>query len=72
MPQKKKEPNPMENYIKNLIEEALEEWEANIKKEDADEIIKSIMPELETLVSKVVLKHLKSIAKYTLEKLKEE
>lgn len=68
----KKEINPMEGYIKKLIKEALEEQENNITKEDADEIIKAMMPELETLVSKVILKHLKAIAKYTLGRLKED
>jgi ribosomal protein S20 len=64
--------NPMENYIKNLVKEELDTWEAGIKKEDAQEIIKAIMPELETLVSKVVLKHFRAIAKYTLDRLKED
>lgn len=64
--------NPMEDYIKSLIDKQLKERDENIKKEDAEEIIKAIMPELESLVSKVVLKHLKAIAQYTLDKLKEE
>jgi Zn-dependent M32 family carboxypeptidase len=72
MPQSKKEANPMENYIKNLIEAALDEWESKITAEDAEEIVKAIKPELEKMVSKAVLKHLKSIARYTLEKLKED
>lgn len=72
MPQTKKEVNPMENYIKKLIAEAMDEWNVKVTKEDAEEIIKAIKPELEKMVSKVVLKHLKSIAKYTLEKLKED
>lgn len=69
---KKKQQNPMEDYIKSLIAEALRDRDDNIKKEDAEEIVKTIMPELETLVSKVVLKHLKAIAAYTLEELKED
>ena len=69
---KKQEVNPMEGYIKQLIKEALKEQENTIKKEDADEIIKAMMPELESLVSKVVLGHLRAIAKYTLERLKED
>lgn len=72
MPQTKKEVNPMENYIKKLIEEAMDEWDVKVSKDDAEEIVNAIKPELEKMVSKVVLKHLKSIAKYTLEKLKEE
>ena len=72
MPKKKPEVNPMEDYIKGLIDKQLVERDENIKKEDAEEIVKSIMPELEGLVSKVVLKHLKAIAKFTLDRLKED
>lgn len=72
MPKKPQENNPMEDYIKDLIDKQLKEREDNIKKEDAQEIVKSIMPELESLASKVVLRHLKAIAKYTLDRLKED
>ena len=67
-----KEVNPMEGYIKGLIKEALDGWESSVTKEDADEIIKAMKPELESMVAKEVLKHFRVIAKYTLEKLKED
>ena len=70
---KKKQPdNPMDNYINELIDKRLEEWDTNLTKEDAVEIVKSIMPQLEELVAKVVLKHLRALLDHSTKKLKQE
>jgi len=69
---KKKPANPMEDYIKSLITEQLKLQEEKIKKEDAEEIIKAIIPELEKLVAKIIKKHMKEIANYILDKVKKE
>lgn len=63
---------PLDNYINELINAKLEMHETSITSEDAKEIIEHLMPELEKAVSKIVLKHLKAIAAYTQNKLKED
>ena len=55
-PSNTKEGQAFEEYVNALIDKKLEAYEINIKKEDADEIIKHIMPEMEKVVSKIVIK----------------
>lgn len=62
----------LEEYINFLIDKRLEEHETSIKQEDAKEIVEHIMPELEKVIARMILKHLRSIATYTLKELKEE
>lgn len=66
------EGNALEEYINVLIDAKLKDHETSIKKEDAKEIVSHIMPELEKVVAKIVLKHLKAIATYTQKHLKED
>ncbi len=66
------ESSPLDNYINELIDQRLKSHETSIKEEDAKEIVEHLMPKLEEMVSKMVLKHLKAIAEYTQNKLKEE
>jgi len=72
MGKKTDEQTPMEDYIKKIINDVLDEREEKVTEQDAKEIIKAIIPEIESLVSKVVLNHARAIATYTLERLKEE
>ncbi len=70
MPKKKNQPeNPMENYINSLIDKKLESWDSSIKKEDAEEIVKFLIPELEQLISKVVKNHLHFLFERAIDKL---
>jgi hypothetical protein len=62
----------LEEYINHLIDKKLDGYDSSIKEQDAKEIVDHIMPELEKVVAKVVLKHLRSIATYTLKELKED
>jgi hypothetical protein len=62
----------IEDLINGLIDERLKDHETSIKEEDAKEIVEYLMPELEKVVSKIVLKHLKAIAAYVQTKLKED
>lgn len=62
----------LDDYINDLIDQKLEKYDMSIKKEDAQEIVNHLMPELEKVVSKIVLKHLRAVATYTLKELKEE
>jgi hypothetical protein len=62
----------LHRYINELIDKKLEHHDSLIKQEDAKEIVDHLMPELEKVVSKIVLKHLRAIGKYTLHELKEE
>jgi len=67
-----KEGLAFEEYINSLIDKKLESHDSSIRQEDAKEIVEYLMPELEKVVSKVVLKHLKAIAVYTQKQLKED
>ena len=72
MGKKPKGASVLEEYVNDLIDERLKNHDTSIKEEDAKEIVEHLMPELERVVSKVVLKHLRSIATYTLKQLKED
>jgi len=71
-PQHTEEGKVFEDYINFLIDKKLESHESSIKKEDAQEIIETLMPEIEKLVSKIVIQHIRSFATILLKKLKEE
>ncbi len=58
------EPNPIESYVEQVINKVLDSRDDKLKKEDAEEIIKAILPEIEKIVSQIVLKHFKAIAIY--------
>jgi Zn-dependent M32 family carboxypeptidase len=62
----------LEDYVNHLIDSKLDGFETSIKEEDAKEIVEHLMPELEKVVSKIIIKHLRAIATYTLKELKEE
>ena len=70
---KKKTPeiNPIESYVEEVINKVLDKRTDKLKKEDAEEIVKAILPEVEVIVSKIVLKHLKALATYVQENLKD-
>jgi len=63
--------NPIEAYVQEAIAEALVQKENKLKEEDAQQIIKAILPEIEKIVSRVVLKHFKAIAVYVQKNLKD-
>ena len=71
-PQHTEEGSALEAYINMLIDDRLTEHDTSIKKEDAKEIVDHLMPELEKVISKIVLKHLRAIATYTQKHLKED
>jgi hypothetical protein len=64
--------NGLVDYINSLIDQRLETWNTSIKEEDAKEIVEALMPEIERVVSRIVLKHIKAIATYTISQLKED
>lgn len=64
--------SPLDDYVNELIDKKLQTHETSITNEDAKQIVEHLMPELEKAVSKIVLKHLKAIALYTQNKLKED
>ena len=72
MAQHTKEGQLLEDYINFLIDKKLQSYESSVKKDDAKEIVEHLIPEIEKIVSKIVLKHLRAIATYTLKELKEE
>jgi len=58
------ETNPIESYVEQVVNKVLDKRNDKLKKEDAEEIIKAILPEIELIVSKIVLKHFKALATY--------
>ena len=56
--------NPIETYVVEIINRTLTTREEKLKKEDAEEIIQAILPEIEKIVSKIILKHFKALAEY--------
>lgn len=72
MAKKKELKNPMEDYINLLIDKKLENWQTKLTTDDAQIIVDGIMPELEALVAREVLKHLKILLNHSIKKLKEE
>jgi len=60
----KKKPNPIETYVEEVVENILKSRDDKIKKEDAEEIVKAILPDIEKIVSKIVLQHFKALASH--------
>lgn len=56
--------NPIETYVEEVVKKVLDERDDKLKKEDAEEIVKSIIPEIEKIVSKIILNHFKALAIY--------
>jgi len=67
----KKTINPIEEYVEEAIIKVLDKRETKLKEEDAKQIIKAILPEIEAIVAKIVLKHFKAIAVYVQKNLKD-
>ena len=73
MARKKTEPiiNPIETYVKEVVDKVLSKRNDELKEEDAQQIIKAILPEIENIVASIVLKHFKAIAVYVQTNLKD-
>ena len=65
-------PNIMEDYIKKLIKEEMNEQadllEVTLKEEDASRIVLAILPHLDELISKRVKEHFTELADLVKEK----
>ena len=61
----------MEDYLKTLINQVLDKREIELKEEEANKIIKSIIPELDDLISKRVKQHFALLANHIKEKFEE-
>lgn len=64
------ETNPIEKYVEEVVLRELEKRESVLKEEDANAIIQAIIPEIEKIVAKVVIKHFQAIAVYVQTNLK--
>lgn len=71
-PKQTEEIAALEAYINSLIDKKLEDQDDTIKEKDAEEIVKHLMPEIEKVVAKIVLKHLKAIITVAQRRLKKE
>jgi len=65
----------IENYekvntknIDKIISNKIKEYGMIVTKNDAKEIVKAIMPEINELVSEIIKEHFRSLAKHILEK----
>lgn len=56
------EQNPIESYVEKVVNKILDKRDVELKKEDAEEIVQTILPEIERIVSKIILKHFKALA----------
>jgi hypothetical protein len=63
--------NPIEQYVEDVVTRILDKRETKLKEEDAQEIIKAIIPEIEKIVAKVVILHLKALATHVQTNLKD-
>ena len=61
--------HPLDAYIQEKVKEALDDHDNIIKKEDAEKIVKVIMPLLEDIVAQKIKLHLRILAEYLLESL---
>ncbi len=57
-----------EKHLNTIIMEKIENYGMIVTKEDAKEIVKAIVPELNELVSEIIKEHFRSLAKHILEK----
>jgi len=63
MPKKKiPDINPIESYVEEVVNKILNKRDVELKREDAEEIVQTILPEIEKIVSKIILKHFKALA----------
>jgi hypothetical protein len=62
--------HPLDEYIQQKIEEALQTHDSIIKEEDAQIIINTIMPMVDKVVAEKIKLHLKILAEYLIESLK--
>lgn len=56
--------NPIDIHIEEIVNEILDARETKLKKEDAEEIVKAIIPKIEKIASKIIIKHFKALAKH--------
>jgi len=71
MPRYQSEISPLEDYIEKVTRNIIDERETKLKEEDAKSIIDAMIPEIEKIVAKVVIKHLKAISVFVQNNLKE-
>ena len=72
--QKKKvsEIRPLEDHIKTIIEQVIQERELNLAAEDVKVIVKEIMPDLDKLISDKVKTHFYAVGLLLMENFKPE
>lgn len=63
--------NAIEKYVEEVVAREFEKRETVLKEEDATAIVQAIIPEIEKIVSKIVIKHFKAIAIYVQGNLKD-
>jgi hypothetical protein len=60
--------NIMEDYIRSLIKDELKNIDVILKKEEANEIVKAIMPQLDSLIADRIKLHFSELAKMVQQK----
>ena len=61
---------PVDSYIREIIKESIEKYDWNIKKEDAQQIIETLVPLIDKMIADRVKQHLTFLANNLIDILK--
>lgn len=72
--QKKKvvEVRPLEDHLKTIIEQVIEQRELNLAAEDIKVVVKEIMPDLDKMIARKVKEHFYAVGLLMMENFKPE
>ena len=61
---------PVDSYIREIIKESIEKHDWNIKKEDAQQIIETLVPLIDNMIAERIKQHLTFLANNLIDTLK--
>ena len=61
---------PVDSYIREIIKESIEKHDWNIKKEDAQQIIETLVPLIDNMIADRIKQHLTFLANHLIDSLK--
>ena len=64
------EENPLDSYVREIIKESIEKHDWNIKKEDAQQIIETLVPLIDNMIAERIKQHLTFLANNLIDTLK--
>ena len=60
---------PVDSYIREIIKESIEKHDWNIKKEDAQQIIETLVPLIDNMIADRIKQHLTFLANHLIDSL---